>query len=123
MKILLLALAFAFFAVIGGAAAAPSDGEWVVRLPPTGSASCPRDWIARLIVAEGQLSGAFQYKGMPLGILGTQTIEPRLETRRKFYGDYIWLAINPLELAPLAEIFGVREVFGKHSYHNRHCQQ
>jgi hypothetical protein len=75
MKIFLFALAFVF-AVIGGAAvAAPSDGAWEVRLPPTGAGRCVRDWIVRLTVAQGQLSGVFQGRGGQFGAFGTQTIE------------------------------------------------
>jgi hypothetical protein len=57
MKNLCFVLAF-IFAVIGGAAAAPSDGAWEVRF--AGAVKCPSDWIVRLTIDQGRLSGVFQ---------------------------------------------------------------
>src|SRR5437016_4418387 len=75
MKILLFALTFVF-AAIGGAAAAPADGTWEVRLPNPGR-GCPSsdaEWILLLTVAQGGLSGVLNFPGK-VGWLNHQTIE------------------------------------------------
>jgi hypothetical protein len=67
MKKLVLLLVLSFGA-IGRAIAAPADGTWEVRLTGDTGFRCSGDYIIRLTVAQGRLSGVF------LGPGGTQSI-------------------------------------------------
>jgi hypothetical protein len=67
MEKLIVAVVLAL-AVIISAATASVDGGWEVRLPFGGGRGCNVDWMVRLTVAQGRLSGVF------LGGAGTQTI-------------------------------------------------
>lgn len=72
MKVFLFGLVLAI-AAIGEAAAAPPDGTWVVSLPGDVGWTCNVDWLVRLTIAQGGLTGV--HVGDLEGTKSIQTIE------------------------------------------------
>ena len=112
-----------FFAMIGGAAATPSDGAWEVRL--AGAVKCPSDWIVELTVDQGRLSGVFQalVRTGNRWARGRQAIENFvLKPDGRLYGYYIWVGTRPPGSYPrLDKFLCLRAVFRRHSYSDYHA--
>lgn len=109
MKVFLFGLVLAI-AAIGEAAAAPPDGTWVVSLPGDVGWTCNVDWLVRLTIAQGGLTGV--HVGDLEGTKSIQTIEKsRLEPKRELRGSDIRDYVGRATWNPLG---GFRAVFRRH---------